>query len=433
MRASRQRAFLAFLWVLFPALASSAVMTVSDADQLEEALEEADDGDTIFLKAGVYETNAEVMYPLHLDGEAGAVIDAGGEGTALLIRVPGVTVKNLTIRGYGADLYARDAGVRVVDGADNVLLQNLTIEGPGFGIRGDRMEGLRVENCRITGERSLHVLDRGDGVYLNYVKKPVLTGNVVKNVRDGFYFENVDGSVSNDNNFTGAQYGIHWMYTRGDSATRNKAYGVRGGYALMSSERITLTDSEAGANIEFGILLNVADKCVVTGNRVDGVTNPKGNPALNTEGKGIFIYGPGASRISRNRIADADIGVGVALGGEGNVLWDNAFVDNRLQVRYVGETPLEWSHEGTGNFWSNYLGWDLDRDGRGDRAYQPNDSLDRIFWIYPEARFLMDSPVVTLMRWMSEQFEIDRGKGVTDSYPLMSWSDPHATHNQGAR
>ncbi len=108
------------------------------------------------------------------------------------------------------------------------------------------------------------------------------------------------------------------------------------------------------------------------------------------------------------------------MGGEGNVLWDNAFVDNQIQVRYVGEKPLEWSHEGRGNFWSTYLGWDMDHDGIGDRAYQPNDSLDRIFWIYPEARFLMDSPVTALLRWLANQFEIDRGKGVTDSHPLMT-------------
>lgn len=426
-------ASVSFALAVFSPFVFSATFTVADVDALEEALEEAEDGDTVLLKAGVYETNAAVTYPLIIKGEEGAVIDAGGEGSALTIHVPGVRVENLAIRGYGADLYNRNAGVRVMDGADDVVLEKLTIEGPGFGIRGDRMDRLTVKDCQITGDASMHVLDRGDGVYLNYVKDPVLRGNRVKNVRDGFYFENVENSVSNDNRFTGAQYGIHWMYTRGDSAAGNKAYGVRGGYALMSSERITLSDSESGGNIEFGILLNVADKCVVTGNTVDGVTNSKGNPALNTEGKGIFIYGPGASKITRNRIANADIGIGVALGGEGNLLWDNAFIDNRIQVRYVGEKPLEWSVDGKGNYWSTYLGWDLDRNGCGDRAYQPNDSLDRIFWIYPEARFLMDSPVVTLMRWMSQQFELDRGKGVTDSYPLMTWEPYDRESNQNEK
>ena len=32
----------------------------------------------------------------------------------------------------------------------------------------------------------------------------------------------------------------------------------------------------------------------------------------------------------------------------------------------------------------------------------------------------MESPVVALLRWLADQFEIDRGKGVTDSHPLAS-------------
>ena len=399
----------------------AAQYRVSTTEELDDALLEVDDGDEIILKAGVYTLQAEVdARGVTLRGEPGAVIDAGGKGSALLIRRPRVRVDNLTIRGYGPNLYERDAGVKLTDGADDVVLSNLTLEGKGFGIRADRLERLRIENCSITGSESMHVLDRGDGAFLNYVKDAVLIGNRARHVRDGFYFENCDRTVSERNSFTGAQYGIHYMYTRGDSATDNRAEGVRGGYALMSSKNITLRSNLSAGNIEFGILLNVCDGCTVEDNRVNGVHNPKGNPALDTEGKGIFIYGPGKNRVTRNLIEGADIGIGVALGGEGNLLWENAFVDNTIQVRYVGEKPLEWSHNGKGNFWSTYLGWDLNHDGIGDRPYQPNDSLDRIFWIYPEARFLMDSPVVALLRWLANQFEIDRGKGVTDSHPLMT-------------
>ena len=31
----------------------------------------------------------------------------------------------------------------------------------------------------------------------------------------------------------------------------------------------------------------------------------------------------------------------------------------------------------------------------------------------------MDSPVTALLRWLASQFEIDRGKGVTASHPLV--------------
>lgn len=397
---------------------------VDSTTALDDALIEAFDGDEIVLKPGHYQLQPVIESAIVMRGEGNAddiVIEGPGKGAVVTVRVPGVRLENFTVKGYGSDLYAKDAGVRVMDGADGIVIRGLVIEGPGFGVRADRLEGLVLEGTSITGDAKMHVLDRGDGVFLNYVKRPKLTENRVRNVRDGFYFENVEESYCEGNFFTGAQYGIHWMYTRGDFATKNRAAGVRGGYALMSSRGVTLKDSETSGNIEFGVLVNVCESCVVDGNRIRDVHNPKGNPALDTEGKGIHIYGPGTSKIHGNQVLHSDIGIGVAMGGEGNVLWENAFIDNGIQVRYVGETPLEWSFEGRGNFWSTHMTWDVDHDGIADTPYQPNDSLDRIFWIYPEARFLMESPVVALLRWLADQFEIDRGKGVTDSHPLASW------------
>lgn len=421
----------AILAAVFAPQALAAHLRLTPADDVARIVAAARDGDVIELAPGLYKKKLTIRAAIilrgpkpadsgaALDAKVAAVIDAAGRGSGITVRVPEVVVENLTVINYGKNLYARNAGVRVTDGADRVKLRGLTLKGPGFGIRADRLEGLVVEDCRIEGVRDMHVLDRGDGVFLNYVKKPVLTGNAARNVRDGFYFENVEGSVSRGNFFTGAQYGIHWMYTRGDSAYDNVSAGVIGGFALMSSKRIHFENNTARRCVEFGVLLNVCDGCTVTGNRVEGVHNPRGRAELDNEGKGLFIYGPGANSVVRNWFSGADIGVGVALGGEGNVLAENSFVDNRTQVRYVGRSPLEWSRNGRGNFWSTFMAWDFDGDGISDKPYQPNDSLDRIFWIYPEARFLMDSPVVVLLRWLAQQFEIDRGKGVTDSHPLM--------------
>ena len=407
-----------FVWAA--AACASECRVLTPADDVAGIVEAAKAGDVIELSPGVYHTHLIVRAAITLRGQPGAVIDAGGKGSGITVRMPEAVVENLTVQNYGANLYERDAGVRVTDGADQVTIRGMTLKGPGFGIRADRLMRIVIENNTIEGRRHMHVLDRGDGVYLNYVRYPKLTGNSVRNVRDGFYFENVDGSVSRGNFFTGAQYGIHWMYTRDDSAFDNVAAGVIGGFALMSSKRIHFENNTSKQSVEFGILLNVCDRCTVKGNRVEGVHNPRGRAALDNEGKGLFIYGPGENTVVRNWFEGGDIGVGVALGGEGNVLTENTFINNTIQVRYVGRAPLEWSYEGRGNFWSTFMAWDFDGNGIADKPYQPNDSLDRIFWIYPEARFLMDSPVVALLRWLAQQFEIDRGKGVTDSFPLMA-------------
>ena len=285
--------------------AQARTFEVSDFAELDNAVIEAEDGDEIVIKKGVYELEAplEIFSRVTVRGEQGAVIDAGGRGSGFIVRVPKVRIENLTVRNYGGDLYARDAGVMVGDGADGTELVNLTLQGPGFGVRADRMNALVVEGCTIEGDADRHVLDRGDGIFLSYVKNARLNHNSLRNVRDGYYLENVDAAKSDFNYFTGAQYGIHYMYTRDCTATGNRAVGVRGGYALMSSDRVTLTKSYSSRNIEFGILLNVADGCLVEENTVEGVHNSKGRAALDNEGKGIFIYGPGKSRVTRNWIA----------------------------------------------------------------------------------------------------------------------------------
>ncbi len=400
--------------------AQAAVWRVTPLDDVEDIVDEAEEGDTILFTKGIYKINLLLTEPLTVKGEDGAVIDAGGKGTGITIRRSNTTVDNLHIRNYGGDLYKRDSGIRVMDGCAGVRLTNLKLFGPGFGVRADRLEDLEIRNCEINGNPKKHILDRGDGVFLNYVKRSKLIDNTVRNVRDGFYFENTDATESHGNFFDNTQYGIHWMYTRDDLGHHNVAINSVGGFALMSSKRIMCRDNTARDNIEFGILLNVCEACTVQGNLVEGVHNPKGKAVLDTEGKGLFIYGPGASRVQDNAFTGADIGIGVALGGEKTVITRNVFDKNTIQVRYVGKAPLEWSENGRGNYWSTFLSWDANNDGIADTPYQPNDSLDRIFWIYPEARFLMQSPVTALLRWFAARLEIDRGKGVTDSHPLMT-------------
>ncbi|MDE2089933.1 MAG: copper-binding protein, partial [Gammaproteobacteria bacterium] len=95
----------------------------------------------------------------------------------------------------------------------------------------------------------------------------------------------------------------------------------------------------------------------------------------------------------------------------------------RVQVKYVEYRPQEWSRRGRGNYWSDYLGWDLNGDGIGDVPYLPNDAVDRILWDYPLSRLLMNSPTLETLRWVQNQFPVLQPPGVQDSYPLMK--SPH--------
>lgn len=414
-----KRLILSLFMLLFSVGAIGAEIIVKPEDSLQAALDKAKAQDIVKLQPGLYTGNFIISTAITVKGEEGVILDALGKGSVLTVKASKVKIEDLTLQNFGKSLYDWDSGVLIAEGAEGVTLKNLNINGPSFGIRADKTKNLLIEGCVIKGDKKIHVLDRGDGVFFKYVVDSELRNNKVYYTRDGFYFEDCDRIQSHGNYFAGLQYGIHFMYDRDDSAWNNKAEAVRGGYAIMNSDRITLFNNDSSRTIEFGILMNVTNGSKVYGNTVKKAVNPRGRPELDNEGKGLFIYGPGKNEVYGNSFADSDIGVSVAMGGEGTLLWENIFSDNHNQVRYVGNGGVEWSKDGKGNYWSNYQGWDLNEDGVGDTPYQPNDSLDRLFWLYPEARFLMESPVVVLLRFLSSQFELDRGKGVTDSHPLM--------------
>jgi nitrous oxidase accessory protein len=116
----------------------------------------------------------------------------------------------------------------------------------------------------------------------------------------------------------------------------------------------------------------------------------------------------------------AEIGIHLTAGSENIVVYGNSFTDNPTQVKYVSNQKQEWSLDGVGNYWSNYLGWDMNNDNKGDVAFEPNDGIDKLLWQYPEMKILMDSPAVLILRWVQRQFPVLKPPGVKDSFPLMS-------------
>lgn len=403
----------------FPVFAADIYVTT--ADKLQAKLNAAESGDRVILAPGVYQGNFVVTKAIRLEGES-AVIDAGGKSSAITIKSADVSVSNLSLRHFGNDSYYLDSGILLVDGADNVLIENCDISGAGFGIRGDNLNHPRIIGNKITGDKHLHKLDRGDGIYFKRVNDPYIEGNTIKDVRDGVYLETVNRSIALNNHFSHQQYGLHYMYTRDDQAWDNFADSVDGGYALMSSERIYLHHNVVSHAKDFGILLNITHQSCIEENQVRYSHNPQGDIAMMTEGKGIFIYGALNNQIRGNWFDSNDTGINMAMGGEGNQVWENHFSNNRSQVKYVGDKQLEWSLNGRGNYWDDYHGWDFDLNGIGDIAHRPNDSLDKLFWIYPEAKLLMDSPVVLLLRWLERQFASVGQSGINDSFPLITKS-----------
>ncbi len=414
----------------------AADLTATPGEPLQPLIERAERGDRLLLPEGRYPGPLVIDRTLTLSGATGAVIDAGGEGHAVVLDAPDIVIEGVTIENWGANLTDMDAGIFIEESADGSVIRDSRLEGPGFGLWLDAVSDVQVLDNVIRGDAAVRSQDRGNGVHLFNSRNVRVEGNDIRHTRDGIYIDTSSQCLLRGNHMQELRYGVHYMYAYDNRVEENTTRDTRTGYALMQSKRLRVIGNRSEGDRNYGILMNNITDSLLRDNRITRAhqrRDAQGKGLVSgADGKALFVYNSQYNRFEANRLAESDIGIHLTAGSEDNELVGNAFVDNRQQVMYVATRAQEWSEAGHGNYWSDYLGWDLDGDGVGDTPYEPNDAMDRLLWRYPVARLLMHSPAVLALRWVQRQFPVFRPQGVKDSHPLMNEPDLDASNSNGS-
>lgn len=409
-----------FILLSFSPLIFAATYNLTPQDDLQSVLNSAQNGDVIVLSAGEYRGNFVVPQQVSVKGKVGAVLNAMGKGHGLELQNSNITVENLSFINWGQNLTDQDSGIYTDKKAHNLIIRNNRLKGDGFGIWIQKAKDVKIFDNEVIGNPTLRSADRGNGIQLSIVQNVEVKGNTVSYTRDGLYIISSQQNVLKNNTMHDLRYGIHYMYSHSNKVLDNYAYNTRAGYALMSSRYLTVSGNKTVNSEDYGFLMNFITYSTISNNHIKDVWTKPENKVLGRDGKGLFVYNSAYNTISYNIIDTAEIGIHLTAGSEKTKLYGNSFVNNPLQVKYVSNKKQEWSQDGVGNYWSNYLGWDLNGDGKGDTPFEPNDGIDKIVWQYPEAKVLLDSPAVIILRWIQKQFPVLKPPGVKDSFPLMS-------------
>lgn len=380
------------------------------------------------LPAGEYHGQFVIDQPMQLRCAPGAVLRADGQGSALIIEASDSSVEGCAILDWGRDLTAMDAGVHIARAASNVVVRDNRLSGPGFGLWADRSENVSLIGNHIEGEPNIRSQDRGNGIHLFAVRGARVIGNHVRHTRDGIYIDTSHGNHLEGNVLEDLRYGVHYMFANDNRVIGNVTRRTRTGFALMQSRKLTVIGNRSEQDRNYGILMNYITYSTIRDNFVSDVQpgDTGGDSMISgDEGKALFIYNSLFNSIENNHFARSTLGIHLTAGSEDNRISGNAFVGNQQQVKYVATRTQEWSVDGRGNYWSDYLGWDRDDDGLGDVAYEPNDNVDRLLWMYPQVRLLMNSPSIEVLRWVQRAFPVVRSPGVQDSHPLMRLPTEH--------
>ncbi|MFT3691128.1 nitrous oxide reductase family maturation protein NosD [Paenirhodobacter sp.] len=423
------------LLALLACPASAEVWRPAGDAALSAALADAQAGDEIILGAGRWRGSLTLAVPLALKGEPGAVVDGGGAGHVIVVDAPGASVTGLTVTGSGSDLDRMDAGIFLTKQATGARVEGNTLDGNLHGIRIQGAQNAQVLRNTITGRRGRQA-DLGNGVTVWNAPGATVEENDISWGRDGIFVTVSKRNLFRANRMRDTRFAIHYMNTSDSTLADNDARDNGMGYAIMFSDRLTITGNRSENDRDYGFLFNSANRSTITGNTVIGHPAPAsrwrdtgqsreaGVPMAEAgehiaPGKCVFIYNANRNSFAANRFEGCGTGIHFTAGAEGNRMTRNDFIGNRVQVKYVGTRILEWSVEGVGNYWSDNAAFDLNGDGLADSVYRPNDMIDKVMWTAPQARMLLTSPAVQILRWAQKRFPAVLPGGVTDSHPLM--------------
>ena len=401
--------YCSLLFIFNPSITIASVIEVNPGTEtLKLALAAANPNDTLQLQNGVYSGPVVIKTRINLIGQVNTVIDGGNKGRVITIDAADVVIRNIQIQHSGIDLSEEDSGIFITAEGDRALIENNHLKKNLIGIYLKGPDDVKVINNTINGRNDLRMNERGNGIHLWNSPGSIIENNNVQYGRDGIFVTTSTNNKFINNQFRDLRFAIHYMYTHHSEVSGNTSTDNHVGYALMYSNYLNVSGNTSKGDRDRGILFNFTNYSDIKDNSVHG--HPE---------KCVFIYNSNFNDIHKNHFEGCNIGVHFTAGSEQNQIWNNDFINNKTQVKYVGTRFLEWSKEGKGNYWSDHTAFDLDGDNIADKPYRPNNLADQILWRHPMSKILLNSPILQVLRWSQSQFPGLHPGGVTDSTPKM--------------
>lgn len=371
------------------------------------AVDAADRGDTIRVKAGTYACESiAINKPLTILGEPGAILDGGKAGHVLRLLVDSISISGFKIINSGKS-YTRDYAAMYVFRSGHFVIENNDISKSFFGLLIEKSKNGRISGNKISGV-STREDDSGNGIHVWHGSGMEIFDNEVSGMRDGIYLEFVDESkVHHNYTHDNVRYGLHFMFSNHDEYVDNTFENNGAGVAVMFSKWIIMKNNRFIKNwgtASYGLLLKEIYDGEVLNNTFDENTI------------GIFIDGSTRINYIGNIFKQNGWAIKVSGGCYANRFYQNNFMSNSFDISYnakINDNTFD------GNYWSDYTGYDLNKDGIGDIPYRPVKLFSYIVNKTPETIVLLRSLFVDIINFSEKVSPVFTPDNLVDSSPSM--------------
>ncbi len=330
---------------------------------LQARIDAAPEGAVLEIGPGTYRGDLFLDRRITLRGMGRPVLQGSGTGSVVLVRAAGVVLEGFDIDGGGGGDLGRDSsGVHVA--AKHATIRDCRIANSLFGIYLREADGSTVERCRVRGIPGKAPGEKGSGIHVWNTDGYLLDGNLIEDVRDGFYIQSSPHGLIRRNTARDLRFGLHYMFSDDNLFEDNTFENGAAGTALMYSKRIVFRRNRFLHNRGFasvGLLFKACDDVTAESNLIAD------------NARGIFLEGSYRCLFRGNVVAESDTAI-VLYDSCGDTRFvGNLFVGNMTPLTLVGRrTDTKFD----GNYWSSNDEPDLDGDGRSDRPYRLSSVFD---------------------------------------------------------
>ncbi len=326
---------------------------------IQEGINNASDGFTVYVYNGMYIENVVVNKQVELIGENTntTIIDGNRIGDVLTIQVANVTVQKFTIQHSGDNMY-QDKGVRILDDTCDFQYNNVTQNAGAILIYNSK-------NCSIennTFYNSTH------DVYFNQVMNSTLKNNYISNCRTVYIGESNHNDISN-NNIVFTNAGFYLIYSNYNHIHHNNI-SYNGKYPYVG----------------FGLLLEHSSLNLIESNIIQNNTD---------EGLSVQYSSSHNNTIRYNDISNNSVGILLFNSAINNYVYHNNIYGNiQYNAKCDGLNIWDNGYPSGGNYWGDYTGSDeyngpnqdiIGPDGIGDAPYIFNNNQDHYPFMSPSA------------------------------------------------